>query len=230
MDYGNLIFRSFDYTKEALWDKWWRWVLLIFLSLIQIFTLFLIPFYNGYIIQVLSGRRPAPDVDDWGRLFIDGWKLNIITLIYMIPTILILIYFGVLAVISAIAAQGMGNPDVWASAVAAAVTGIVIAAIIWIITSFIYLFATVRFAHTGSFFQAFNFGAIFSHIGRIGWGSWILAVIILAIIGLVYVAVNGLIASIPIFGWIIDLFLVVAFGIFHARYLAAIYESVSAPG
>ncbi len=230
MDYGNIIFRSFEYTKEALWGRWLRWVLLIILSLIQVFTLFLIPFYNGYIVRVLSGRRPAPDVNDWTRLFVDGWKLNIITLIYMIPTILVLIYFGVLAVVSAIAAQGMGNPDVWASAVAAAVTGIVVAAIIWIITSFIYLFAIVRFAHTGSFFQAFNLGAISSHIGRIGWGPWILAVIILAIIGLVYAAVNGLIASIPILGWIIDLFLGVAFGIFHARYLAAIYESVPASG
>ena len=229
MDYGSLISRSLGYTKDALWGEWWRWVLLVILSLIQVFTLFLIPLYNGYIVRVLSGRRPAPDVNQWGRLFLDGWKLNIITLIYLIPVILVLAVFGGIAAISAIAARGLDNPDVWASAVATAVTGIVIASIIWIIISFISMFAIVRFAHTGSFFQAFNFGAIARHIGRIGWGAWILAVIIIALIGIVYAAVTGLIVSIPILGWIINLFLGVAYGIFHARYLVEAYESAPAP-
>ncbi|WP_292518005.1 DUF4013 domain-containing protein [Methanoculleus sp.] len=230
MDYGSLISRSLGYTKDALWGEWWRWVLLVILSLVQVFTLFLVPLYNGYIVRVLSGRRPAPDVNQWGRLFLDGWKLNIITLIYLIPVILVLAVFGGIAAISAIAARGLDNPDVWASAVATAVTGIVIASIIWIIISFISMFAIVRFAHTGSFLQAFSFGAIARHIGRIGWGAWILALIILVLIGLVYAVLNGLIASIPILGWIINLFLGVAYGIFHARYLVEAYESAPAPG
>ena len=230
MDYGSLISGSVEYAKEALWGKWGRWVLLIVLSLIQVFTLFLIPLYNGYIVRVLSGRRPAPEINEWGRLFVDGWKWNIITLIYAIPVILILAYFGGIAVISAIAARGLDNPDVWAPAVAAALSGILLAALVAIIISFVSLFAVVRFAHTGRFGEAFNFRAIFSHIGRIGWGSWIIAVIVLALIGLVYAVVTGLIMSIPILGWIINLFLGVAFGIFHARYLAAAYESAPAPG
>jgi len=156
--------------------------------------------------------------------------LNIITLIYLIPVILVLAVFGGIAALSAIAARGLDNPDVWASAVAAAVTGIVIAAIVWVIISFISMFAIVRFAHTGRFFQAFSFGAIFRHIGRIGWGSWIVAVIILALIGLVYAVVTGLIMSVPVAGWIINLFLGVAYGIFHARYLVEAYESAPVPG
>jgi hypothetical protein len=229
MDYGNLISRSFRYTKEALWGEWGRWVLLVILSLIQTFTLFLIPLASGYIVRVLSGQRPAPDVNQWGRLFVDGWKLNIITLIYLIPVILILAVFGGIAAVSAIAARGLDNPDVWASAVAVAFTGILIAAVVWVIISFIAMFAIVRFAHTGSFFQAFSFGAIARHIGRIGWGAWIVAVIVLVLIGLVYAVVTGLITSIPILGWIINLFLGVAYGIFHARYLVEAYESAPAP-
>jgi len=229
MDYGNLVSRSLGYAKEALWGEWGRWVLLVLLSLIQAFTLFLVPLFNGYIVRVLSGRRPAPDVSQWGRLFVDGWKLNIITLIYLIPVILILAVFGGIAAVSAIAARGLDNPDVWASAIAVAFTGILIAAVVWVIISFIAMFAVVRFAHTGSFFQAFSFGAIFWHIGRIGWGSWIVAVIILALIGLVYAVVTGLIISVPVAGWIINLFLGVAFAIFHARYLVAAYESAPAP-
>ncbi|KAF5036365.1 hypothetical protein DSECCO2_575850 [anaerobic digester metagenome] len=230
MDYGNLISRSFEYAKGALWGEWARWVILVVLSLIQVFTLFLIPFYNGYLVRVLSGRRPAPDVDDWARLFVDGWKWNIITLIYLIPTILVLIFFGVITVISAIAARGVDNPDVWAPAIAAALSGILLAAIVSLIVSFVSLFALVRFAHTGSFFQAFNFGAIFSHIGRVGWGAWVVAVIILALIGLAYSILVSLLTNIPVLGWIIGLFVGVAYGIFHARYLAAIYESTPEPG
>ncbi|MBP7411697.1 DUF4013 domain-containing protein [Methanoculleus sp. 10] len=229
MDYGNLISRSVEYTKDALWGEWGRWVILAVLSLVQVFTLFLVPLYNGYLVRVLSGRRPAPDVEGWGRLFVDGWKWNIIALIYLIPVLLVLAFFGGIAALSAIAAQGVDNPDVWAPAVAAAISGILLAALVWVIISFVSLFALVRFAHTGRFVEAFNFGAIFSHIGRIGWGSWIVAVIILALIGLVYAFVLGILTNIPVLGWIINLFLGVAFGIFHARYLAAAYESAPAP-
>jgi len=230
MNYGRLISGSLGYTKDALVGEWGRWVLLVLLSLVQTFTLFLIPFYNGYIVRVLSGRAPAPDVDDWSRLFIDGWKLNIITLVYLLPVIVVLAVFGGIAVVSAIAARGLGNPDVWASAVAAAVTGIAVAALVWVIISFVSLIAVVWFAHTESFLQAFNFGAIAGHIGRIGWGAWILAVIVLILIGLAYTAATILIASLPVLGWIVNLFLGVAYGIFHARYLAAAYETAPVSG
>ncbi|MGI6502433.1 MAG: DUF4013 domain-containing protein [Candidatus Methanoculleus thermohydrogenotrophicum] len=85
MDYGNLISRSFAYTKDALVGKWMQWILLVVLSLIQAFTLLLVPLLSGYVVRVLSGKTPAPEVNEWGRLFVDGWKLNIITLVYMIP-------------------------------------------------------------------------------------------------------------------------------------------------
>ncbi len=225
MDYGSIISGAFEYTKEALWGRWGRWVILIVLSLIQIFTLFLVPLYSGYIVRVLSGRRPAPDVEEWGRLFVDGWKWNIINLIYAIPTILVLIYFGGLAVLSAIGARGAADPAAWAPVVAAALSGLLLAALVALLVSFVSLFAVVRFAHTGKFTDAFRLGAIFAQIGKIGWGSWILAVIILTLIGIAYSVLVGILANIPFIGWLIGLFVGVAFGVFHARYLAEAYES-----
>ncbi|NMA09406.1 MAG: DUF4013 domain-containing protein [Methanomicrobiales archaeon] len=230
MDYGRLLSGSLGYTKDALWGEWGRWLILVLLSLVQTFTLFLLPLYNGYIVRVLAGRTPPPEVDDWGRLFLDGWKLNIINLIYLIPVIVVLAVFGGVAVLSAVAARGLDNPDVWASAVAAAVTGIAVAALVWVVISFISLLAVVRFAHTGSLLQAFNIGAILSQIGRIGWGAWIAAVVILILIGLAYTVATALITSLPVLGWIVNLFIGVVYGIFRARYLAAAYESVPARG
>lgn len=230
MDYGGLLSGSLRYAKDALIGEWGRWALLILLSLVQTFTLFLLPFYNGYIVRVLAGRTPPPGVDDWGRLFLDGWKLNIINLIYLIPVIVVLAVFGGIAAISAIAARGLGNPDVWASAVAAVVTGIAIAAVVRAVISFVSLLAVVRFAHTGSFLQAFNIVAIARHIGRIGWGAWIAAVVVILLIGLAYTAATALIATLPVLGWIVNLFIGVVYSIFRARYLAAAYESAPAPG
>ena len=229
MDYGRLLSRSLRYAKDALIGEWGRWVILILLSLVQTFTLNLLPFYNGYIVRVLSGRAPAPDVDDWARLFIDGWKLNIINLIYLIPVVVVLVVFGGIAAVSAIAARGRGNPDVWASAVAAAATGIAVAALVWLVISFVSLIAVVRFAHTGSILSAFNITAILSQISRIGWGAWIAAVVLLILIGLAYTAATALIATLPVLGWIVNLFIGVVYGIFRARYLAAAYESAPAP-
>lgn len=76
MDYGSLIPGSFGYTKDALWGRWGRWLILVILSLVQAFTLFLVLLLNSHVVRVLAGWRPAPDADDWSRLFVGGWKWN----------------------------------------------------------------------------------------------------------------------------------------------------------
>jgi hypothetical protein len=229
MDYGNIISGAFEYTKDGLIGKWGRWILLIILYLVQLFTLFLVPLFSGYLVRVLAGNTPAPEIDQWGKLFVDGWKYNIIGLIYMIPVIIILLVFGGISILSAIAVQGATDPSAIAPAIFSAITGLLLAIIVALIIGIVLSFALLRFAHTDSFGQAFNFGAIFAHIGEIGWGAWILALIIIAIIAVVYGFVVGIINMIPILGFIITLFLGVGFAIFNARYLAEIYESVSAP-
>jgi len=72
MDYGTVISRAFEYTKDALVGKWMQWVILAVLSLVQGLTLSLIPLLNGYAVRILSGKTPAPEIDDWVKLFVDG--------------------------------------------------------------------------------------------------------------------------------------------------------------
>ncbi len=230
MEYGTVISRAFEYTKDALIGKWMHWIILAVLSLVQSLTLSLIPLLTGYSVRVLSGKTPAPEVDDWVRLFVDGWKLNIITLIYLIPAILVFLIFGGIGVIGVLAGEAAGGDlATIGAAVLSVLGGIMIAGIIAIIMAFIALFAIMRFARTDSFGEAFNFSAILNHIGKLGWGTWIIAVIILLVIAIVYGFVVGLLASIPILGWLIVLFLNVAFIIFYARYFALVYEETPAP-
>lgn len=230
MEYGTVISRAFEYTKDALIGKWMHWIILAVLSLVQSLTLSLIPLLTGYSVRVLSGKAPAPEVDDWVRLFVDGWKLNIITLIYLIPAILVFLIFGGIGVIGVLAGEAVGgDPATIGAAVLSVLGGILIAGIIAIIMAFIALFAIMRFARTDSFGEAFNFSAILNHIGKLGWGTWIIAVIILLVIAIVYGFIIGLLANIPFIGWLIILFLNVAFIVFYARYFALVYEETPAP-
>ncbi|MDV4343997.1 DUF4013 domain-containing protein [Methanoculleus sp. YWC-01] len=230
MDYGNLVSRSFEYTKDALVGKWMQWIILAVLSLVQGLTLSLIPLLSGYSVRVLSGKEPAPEVDDWVGLFVDGWKLNIISLVYMLPAIIVFLLFGGLGAIGIIASEAAGgDPAALGAAVLSIIGGFLLAGVIAIILSFIALFAILRFAHTGSMGQAFAFSAILEHIGKLGWGTWIIAVIVLIVVAFVYGFVVGIINMIPFLGFIITLFLSAGFAVFYGRYLALVYEEAPAP-
>ena len=44
----------------------------------------------GYMLKILRGEKPAPEVQDWGTLFVDGIKYLIIAIIYALPLIVIM--------------------------------------------------------------------------------------------------------------------------------------------
>ncbi len=79
MDYGNMIGESFTYVKEGIIDNVNKWLLLIIATLILTIPLM------GYIMNVYQGTKPAPEVDDWSKLFVDGILLFIVGIIYAIP-------------------------------------------------------------------------------------------------------------------------------------------------
>ncbi|MDO8841329.1 DUF4013 domain-containing protein [Methanocalculus sp.] len=224
---------SFAYAQEAVWGKWKQWILLVVAYLITTITLYLVPVFNGYLVSVLSGKVPAPEVEDWGKLFVDGWKLNIVTLIYMLPVIIILIIFGAATLPFVIAGAAMGDmtgvvPDQYIlGAVLELMAAFLIAMVVLIIISFIAYTGVVRFAKTGSIGEAFNFGAIFVHIGDIGWLNYIFAVIALWVIICVFAFVIGILSAIPFLGWLISLFLAPPLSLFTWRYVTMLYENAA---
>jgi hypothetical protein len=212
MDYGNMLGDSFSYAKDAVWGKWVQWILLVISTII-------FPLIMGYLVRVYSGVKPAPEVGDWVGMFIDGLKLLIIGIIYYIPLFIIMAIFIVPAAMMSDPLAALGTVGI----------GIVIALIVGIIISLISAIGIIRFAKTGSMGQAFAFGAILEHIGRIGWGSYIIALIVLMVVALVFGFIVGILGMIPVLGWLITLFLYPAWYIFAARYMTQIYESAQAP-
>ncbi|MDI6866659.1 DUF4013 domain-containing protein [Methanoculleus sp.] len=210
MDYGKMLSDSFSYAKGAVWGKWVRWILLVISTII-------FPLILGYMVRIYSGVKPAPDVGNWVRTFIDGLKLIIIGIIYSIPVFIVALIFGVpLSVATDPAATAAG---IW----------LLVMIIVGLLVTLISTMGIIRFARKNSMGQAFAFGAILQHIGKIGWGSYILALIILWVVGLVFGFIAVVLALIPFIGLLILLFLYPVWIIFGARYLTLIYESAPEP-
>ncbi|MCP1716179.1 hypothetical protein J2T58_002055 [Methanocalculus alkaliphilus] len=213
MEYGQMLGDSFEYVKEGLVGKWMKWILLIVSTII-------FPLLYGYIVRVYRAEGPAPELEDWGGLFIDGIKLLIINIIYVIPVFIVALIFGVGAALTGMA---MGTPN--AAMAGGAMIGLLAVMIVFIIIGLIMPFGWIRFARTGSIGEAFNFSAIFGHIGKIGWVEYIIALLILAVVITVVQFVLGII---PVLGLFLLFILAPAFAIFSARYLTIIYDSVPA--
>jgi hypothetical protein len=219
---AKIVDGSFIYAKEGLMGKWEKWILLIISCII-------FPLFMGYTMRVYRGEKPAPDLNDWGGMFIDGIKLLVVGLIYSLPVIVLdiaLMGSTFLALLSSVKPGSSGglymDPGVVMGLLVAVFFGALIIVIVAVIIGLITATASVRFARTNSFGEAFNFGAIFAHIGKIGWMTYIIALIMLAIIiGVVEV----ICMVIPYIGIVLLIILLPFIGLYSARYLTLLYES-----
>jgi hypothetical protein len=218
MDFGTMLGDSFEYAKEGLMGKWVKWLLLIIISIIPIVNFIMF----GYLMEIFRGARAAPELDDYGRLFVDGLKLFVVGLIYSIPLIIVyLLIFG-----ATFALMSSGSDTAAAAGIGTMMIGLLIVFVLGIVIALFEVIGTIRLARTDSIGEAFNFSAILAHIGRIGWGTYIISlIIVLIVIGVIY-AVLGII---PILGWLLILILMPALQIFGARYVTLLYDSAPAP-
>ncbi len=215
MDFGTMLGDAFDYTKEALVDKYMRWLILIIGSII-------FPIVLGYGLRIYRGARTPPDTDDLVSLFVDGIKLFIVELIWAIPVIIV----GVIVFGGSAALMMSGSDAAAAAGIGGMLLGFLVVMIVGIIVGLFAGIGTVRFARTDSFGEAFNFSAILAHIGRIGWGPYVIALVVLMV---VFGIINVVLGVIPVIGWLLWLVLAPAFSIFAARYITQIYDSAPAP-
>lgn len=142
---------------------------------------------NGYLFRIIKsslvGVAELPKFNDWSDLFVDGFKLNIIVIIYEIPVILIMLVFSGLAFISILGGVGTNQFSV-ASVISDA--GIeclkTVGTGAWATIAIVYmtviypvlLMAITNMANNDSKFSAaFKFREISNKITNIGWGNLI---------------------------------------------------------
>jgi len=218
MDYGSMVGDSFAYAKEAVLGKWMKWVMLIIATILLMLPLM------GYALKVLRGETPAPEVEDWGTLFIDGIKYMIIAIIWLLPVYIVM---GVLMVIGFGAAM-TGDESAALAGMGIMAIGMIVVAILAVIIALFMLIGVVRFARTGSIGEAFNFSAIRATIAKIGWVPYIIALVVLMVCAAIFGIVMGILMMIPILGWLLYLCMIPPYMIFVSRYICQLYDSAGA--
>lgn len=177
-------------------------------------------FYVGYQMKILRGETPLPAVSGYGKMFSDGIRYIVIQIIYSIPVFIILGLTIGGAIMTAISA-GPDFEDVL-PIIGGVVIGIIIALIVGIIIGLFAVIGLIRFARTGRMGEGFNFGAILGTIRRIGWGHYILSLIV---VGVIVVIVSIVLGVIPYIGWFLQIIVSPFIMVFSSRYLSLLYDS-----
>lgn len=207
-NYNNKIIKnlidSLAYAWDALLGKWKRWIILIIAYIIY-------PLIAGYSLRIMRGTTFAPEPNEYFRMFINGIKLIIIEIIYMV----IPIFVGIVALSN----SGGTTYENYSTTLGISMALFIIVAFIF---SLFGIIGMVRFARTGSMGEAFAFGEITNTIGKIGWVQYIIALIVLFIVVFVIYAILGLI---PVIGGIINIIIAPYIIIMTSRYFSNLYDT-----
>lgn len=251
MDSGAAISDSIDYTRDAFMGKWPRWAIFVILSLPMALMPFILNletishstnfqwdqvpwgqvailliagtllsfFLSGYVVRIYRGIKPAPDFDEWVGLFLDGFKVQILGLIWFLPVIIVVSAVLVLSIFG-MASPGSGSMGLLLVLLVALVLSMVLA----LIASLFIPMALIRFARTRSVSEGLRFSEISRHIGRIGWGQYIVALVVLFVVMLIFALVTVVLSLVPFIGWVLNLIVTPLLTVFAARYYTLVYE------
>ena len=235
MDYSHVLDDALHYTKEGIFgsaDRWMKLVLAIICLGIPL---------NGYVMRIYRGADPAPDVEEWGTLFVDGLKLIVVGIIYAVPVMIVwaFVYESMLLALMQGNTAAMEN---WSPNLG--LMGLMY--VLEILIGIIMPVAAIRFARTASFSEAFNIGAILETIKKIGWINYLIALILIAIVIAIPVCIiifgMILVGGISMFmlggntatlvGFIAAAILIILalaplLTVFQARYMTRVYDSAA---
>jgi hypothetical protein len=232
MDFGQILDESFSYAKESVWGKWKKWLLLVV-------SLIIFPLIIGYMVRIYRGEKPAPEVKEWGSMFIDGLKLLVVEIIYAAPVILLVIA-AFLPLVSTLITSGafnenfavmsevqveqwfMSNPE-FISAAGLMMIFLLLAVVFAIFIALVSFIGSVHFARTGKISEAFNFSAILTRIRRIGWVNYIVALLIIGVIGFIFGMIFNILFIGSVIGLAVMFVICVPFIVFTSRYTALVY-------
>jgi len=224
MNIGEILSDAVKYPSSE-----WKKIIILGVLFILSFVIIGVFFVLGYFLRILkssiAGIDELPEFNDWGEMFIDGLKVLVVYIIYLlIPGIVI-----VVGLFSSIASSIATNAGIY-TAPTSFFALIGVTTIIGYILALIFaLFAYMAVANMALYDEmeaAFRFSEILDRIKMIGWGKYIIWFIVMWVIGLIIGFVAGFLSIIPIVGIIIS-FLVIYpyFLMLFARSVGLIFVS-----
>lgn len=236
-----------DIYKDALEYSAKDWKTLVILGVIALFSFLLLPAFlitgynyrviNNAVHGIINGRDPLPEFNDIIDMFVDGVKVVIVQIVYLIIPVIIFFIFAIIA----------GNLSGFASA-AVMVIGCLLTLVVGIASCLMCQMGLCHMAyHDGAFSKAFDIKELKEVISEIGWFECILtyvgliiitlviAFVVTAIIGLIFtvfglsgfalgVDAGGVFALGVILNWLVTIFLVGPYlSIFNSRSIGLLY-------
>jgi hypothetical protein len=254
MNFSRVFSESVAFTRATLMGKWTRWLILILFALPWLVLSFvmdvtkimygttvrwdLVPWgqvvplvgigivcsflFSGYTVRLLRGGDTPPEFDNWAVLALDGIKMDVILLVWLLPAVIlvllqVLFFFG--------GSLAGGSPGVSLGVLFLMPVLMTIELAVFLFAVLYGIIGIIRFARTGSLREGFAISAIGSDIGRIGWGNYIVALVILAVIAFVFSIATRLLSFIPYAGPILPACLDPLLEVFRCRFISRVYGS-----
>jgi hypothetical protein len=253
MDIEPLLSDSFAYAQEALVGKWARWAIFILLALpfsliqfvfdpakitdgtafhweavpwAQVALLVLVGilfsfFISGYMVRIYRGTKPAPDFNRWGELLVDGIKLAVVWFLWVLPLFVILAVIAAFAIAFFVVSPGAAPNWVFLGIV---LLLLLVEFVLLVLVVLFGILGAIRFARTGSIREGIHASAILATIRTLGWVSYIIALLVIAVVCVIYAIMSGILSLIPYIGWVLVLIVNPFFSIFIARYFTRVYD------
>lgn len=179
-----------------------------------IITYFLILGYQLRAIATsIKGKTEVPELNNWSKLLIDGFKIFIVGLIYgIIPGIVL----------------GLGFVLMFAGTSSIKTIGAVIlmvGVVMFLIVALIVVMAISNMAYHGEIGAALRLSEIQGRIKKIGWLNYILILIILVVLNVLMVVAAVFISLIPILGLVLTCLIIYPYiYLFISRAYGLIYQ------
>ncbi|PKL67127.1 MAG: hypothetical protein CVV28_06890 [Methanobacteriales archaeon HGW-Methanobacteriales-1] len=198
----------------------------LIISIGGILALVVLLILSGYqlrtIKESIEGYQEPPEFNNWAEMFINGFKLGLTELIYLILPVLF-IFAGLIPIIESMVNQSIPNFGTGSLVL------LVIGMALFIIYAFISPIIQSNLAYKG-FKSAFNIPDILGRISTYGKGKYFLVIILMMMIGLAIGVLAGIIQialdmAIPLVGQFITTLVFTPFIIlFRSRAVALVYR------
>ena len=205
--------QAINYTK-MLFDDFGKLLILIILDIIPIIN-FIVIGYLGNVTKLSPDQKKLPPLENYLDLWVQGLKIIITSALFMIIPIILIGPFLIFQALAWIAIPII-SPISGIVGIILLILGILLAFFLAIILAM----AIVNMLKKESFTEAFAIGKIMDIIGKIGWGSYIVWIIIIFICGAIVAAIGAL----PAIGWVLSFIIAPIFGTFVARSASLVYS------
>ncbi|MEM2962690.1 MAG: DUF4013 domain-containing protein [Candidatus Bathyarchaeia archaeon] len=223
MDLGENLSNSLEYAKKMARDAG-RWVLLIVLGVIPIVNWIVMGYWARVVKETPASEEP-PRLEGYGSMWVQGIKIIVAGIIYMIIPIALIVAGLATAIPWGMMRRPMAGLTAFPFLSGLALVMFTVAVVVSFLIAIIAVMGIVHMIKQDRFTKAFAVSEILATIGRIGWGSYILWLIVLFVISIIY----SLIGGIPYIGWLVTLVLSPLFLVFTARSAALTYEAGRKP-